>query len=207
MVGRVHGWRGPGGRRGPGRGGWQQADLPPCDDAAAWLHGRLPDGWFTDAPEVTIDREEIVVVGGGNSAGQAAVFLAQTCRRVHMLVRGETLAQTMSRYLIRRIEDSPTITLHTRTEVVALEGNGHLAAVHWSSGGSGTPERHDIRHVFMMRARWRSRAERETRNQKSRTTSAKISANSIAVIQRMICASACSKAGAECKPGLTLDVR
>ncbi|MGD9528872.1 hypothetical protein [Pseudonocardia sp.] len=64
MVGRVHGgWRGPGGRRGPGRGGWQQADLPPCDDAAAWLHGRLPDGWFTDAPDVTIDREEIVVVG------------------------------------------------------------------------------------------------------------------------------------------------
>ncbi|MGE3289621.1 MAG: hypothetical protein AB7J32_26480 [Pseudonocardia sp.] len=63
MVGRVHGWRGPGGRRGPGRGGWQQADLPPCDDAAAWLHGRLPDGWFTDGPEVTIDREEIVVVG------------------------------------------------------------------------------------------------------------------------------------------------
>ena len=94
--------------------------------------------------------EEIVVVGGGNSAGQAAVFLAQTCRRVHMLVRGDGLAQTMSRYLIRRIEDSPTITLHTRTEVVALEGNGHLAEVHWSSGGSGTPERHEIRHVFMM---------------------------------------------------------
>jgi thioredoxin reductase (NADPH) len=94
--------------------------------------------------------EEIVVVGGGNSAGQAAVFLAQTCRRVHVLVRGDTLAQTMSRYLIRRIEDSPTITLHTRTEVVALEGNGHLARVDWSSHGSNTPERHDIRHVFMM---------------------------------------------------------
>jgi thioredoxin reductase (NADPH) len=92
----------------------------------------------------------IVVVGGGNSAGQAAVFLAQTCRRVHMLVRGGTLTQTMSRYLIRRIEDSPTITLHTRTEVVALEGNGHLARVDWSSPGSNTPERHDIRHVFMM---------------------------------------------------------
>ena len=66
--------------------------------------------------------EEIIVVGGGNSAGQAAVFLAQTCRRVHMLVRGDGLAETMSRYLIRRIEDSPAITLHTRTEVVALEG-------------------------------------------------------------------------------------
>lgn len=64
MVGRVHGgWRGPGGRRGPGKGGWQQADLPSCDDAAAWLHGRLPDGWFTGAPDVTVDREEIVIVG------------------------------------------------------------------------------------------------------------------------------------------------
>ena len=94
--------------------------------------------------------EEIIVVGGGNSAGQAAVFLAQTCRHVHMLVRGDGLAQTMSRYLIRRIEDSPTITLHTRTEVAALEGNGSLARVHWSSGESGTRERHDIHHVFMM---------------------------------------------------------
>ncbi|HLU58298.1 MAG TPA: hypothetical protein VKZ81_22795 [Pseudonocardia sp.] len=56
------GW--PGGRgRGPGRGGWQQADLPPADDAQAWLQGRLPDGWFVGPPEVTIDREEIVIVG------------------------------------------------------------------------------------------------------------------------------------------------
>jgi thioredoxin reductase (NADPH) len=67
-----------------------------------------------------------------------------------MLVRGDGLAETMSRYLIRRIEDSPAITLHTRTEVVTLEGNGHLARVDWSSGGSSAPERHDIRHVFMM---------------------------------------------------------
>ena len=65
MSGRMHrGWFGPGGRgRGPGRGGWQQADLPPADDAAAWLQGRLPDGWFTGPPEVTVDREEIVIVG------------------------------------------------------------------------------------------------------------------------------------------------
>lgn len=49
--------------RGRGRGGWQQADLPPADDAAAWFSGRLPDGWFTGAPEVTVDRDEIVVVG------------------------------------------------------------------------------------------------------------------------------------------------
>jgi hypothetical protein len=63
MSGRMHrGW--PGGRgRGPGRGGWQQADLPSADDAAAWLQGRLPDGWFTGAPDVTVDREEILIVG------------------------------------------------------------------------------------------------------------------------------------------------
>ncbi|MFB9742018.1 hypothetical protein ACFFOU_12955 [Pseudonocardia sulfidoxydans] len=57
------GWHGGGRGRGPGRGGWQQSDLPGADDAAAWLSGRLPDGWFVGAPDVTVDREEIVVVG------------------------------------------------------------------------------------------------------------------------------------------------
>ena len=59
--GRQHGMR-PGGR-GHGRGGWQQADLPSADDAKAWFAGRLPDGWFTGGVDVTVDREEIVVVG------------------------------------------------------------------------------------------------------------------------------------------------
>lgn len=66
MSGRMHrGWPGAGGRggRGPGRGGWQQADLPGAEDAGAWLQGRLPDGWFTGGPEVTVDREEILIVG------------------------------------------------------------------------------------------------------------------------------------------------
>lgn len=64
MVGRTHrGWPGRGPGRGHGRGGWQQADLPPAEDAAAWLRGRLPDGWFTEAPEVRVDREEILVIG------------------------------------------------------------------------------------------------------------------------------------------------
>src|ERR1700710_2815144 len=64
MAGRMHrGWHGGRGGRGPGRGGWQQADLPGAEDAAAWLQGRLPDGWVTGAPEVTIDREEILLVG------------------------------------------------------------------------------------------------------------------------------------------------
>jgi len=94
--------------------------------------------------------EEAVVVGGGNSAGQAAVFLAQTTRRVHMLVRGDNLADTMSRYLIRRIEESPAIQLHTRTEIVALEGNGQLERIQWRDEGRGVAETHAIRHVFLM---------------------------------------------------------
>ncbi|HEX9945424.1 MAG TPA: FAD-dependent oxidoreductase [Thermoanaerobaculia bacterium] len=94
--------------------------------------------------------EEVVVVGGGNSAGQAAVFLAQTARRVHMLVRSGGLAESMSRYLIRRIEDSPAIDLRTHTEITAFEGNGHLERVRWRDHESGDIETHDIRHVFVM---------------------------------------------------------
>jgi thioredoxin reductase (NADPH) len=94
--------------------------------------------------------EDVIVDGGGNSAGQAAVFLAQGAKRVHMLVRGEGLADTMSRYLIRRIEDNPAIVLRTHTEIVALEGNGHLERVRWRDDRSGGVETNDIRHVFMM---------------------------------------------------------
>ena len=93
--------------------------------------------------------EEVIVVGGGNSAGQAAVFLAQTARRVHVLVRSDGLADTMSRYLIRRIEDNPAITLRTRTEIVALEGSNHLERLRWRDQ-DGNEETHGIRHVFVM---------------------------------------------------------
>ncbi len=94
--------------------------------------------------------EEVIVVGGGNSAGQAAVFLAQTTRRVYMLVRADGLAMTMSRYLIRRIEETPNIELHSNTEVVALEGNGHLARVTWRDNQTGKTESHNIAHLFSM---------------------------------------------------------
>lgn len=94
--------------------------------------------------------QEVIVVGGGNSAGQAAVFLAQTSRHVHMLVRGTGLSDTMSRYLIRRIEQHPGITLRTRTEIVALEGEHHLERVTWRDSDSGRTDAHDIRHVFSM---------------------------------------------------------
>jgi thioredoxin reductase (NADPH) len=94
--------------------------------------------------------EEVAVVGGGNSAGQAAVFLAQTARRVHMLVRAEGLADTMSRYLVRRIEDNPAILVRTHTEVVRLEGNGHLERVRWRDNRDEGVDTHDMRHLFIM---------------------------------------------------------
>src|SRR5262245_28182826 len=94
--------------------------------------------------------DEVVVVGGGNSAGQAAVFLAATSRRVHMLVRGPELADTMSRYLIRRIEENPAIVVRTHTQIVAVEGTQQLERIEWPASLTGPVESHDIRHVFMM---------------------------------------------------------
>jgi thioredoxin reductase (NADPH) len=92
--------------------------------------------------------EEVVVVGGGNSAGQAAIFLASACRRVHILVRSAGLGESMSDYLIRRIESSPNITLHTRTQLATLEGGGRLERIAWR-GPQGVEAR-DIAHVFLM---------------------------------------------------------
>jgi thioredoxin reductase (NADPH) len=94
--------------------------------------------------------EEVIVVGGGNSAGQAAGYLAQTAKRVHMLVRSSGLAQSMSRYLIRRIEENPVIVLRTHTELTALEGSSHLERVSWRNHQAGVTETHDIRHLFVM---------------------------------------------------------
>jgi thioredoxin reductase (NADPH) len=93
---------------------------------------------------------EVIVVGGGNSAGQAAVFLAQSVKRVHVLIRSGGLAKTMSRYLIRRMEDSPAIILRKHTEIIELEGGDHLERVRWRDNQSGMIETHDIYHVFLM---------------------------------------------------------
>jgi thioredoxin reductase (NADPH) len=84
---------------------------------ATFVESRLAEG------------EEAIVIGGGNSAGQAAVYLSGIARHVHMLVRSGGLADSMSRYLIRRIEESPAITLRTRHEIVGLLGDGELTGV------------------------------------------------------------------------------
>jgi thioredoxin reductase (NADPH) len=94
--------------------------------------------------------EEIIVVGGGNSAGQAAAFLAETVQKVYMLVRGKELSETMSRYLIQRIDENPVIELHLQTEIVALEGGSHLERVTWLNRATGEQSTRSIRHVFVM---------------------------------------------------------
>jgi thioredoxin reductase (NADPH) len=95
-------------------------------------------------------EDEVIIVGGGNSAGQAAMFLARSSRHVHMLIRGPDLAASMSRYLIVRIEETPNITLRKRTSIVALEGREHLESVTWRDEPSGKETTKKIRHIFSM---------------------------------------------------------
>jgi thioredoxin reductase (NADPH) len=94
--------------------------------------------------------EEVIVIGGGNSAGQAAVFLAQTTTRVYVLVRSAGLATSMSRYLIRRIEESPNVIVKPHTEIIALEGNLSLDSVRWRNSQTGQIEKHGIKRIFVM---------------------------------------------------------
>jgi len=94
--------------------------------------------------------DEVIVIGGGNSAGQAAVFLAETARKVYMLVRGKTLSETMSRYLMQRITGHPVIELHLEAELQLLEGGSHLERVTWIDRSSGKKSIREIRHVFVM---------------------------------------------------------
>jgi thioredoxin reductase (NADPH) len=94
--------------------------------------------------------QEVIVVGGGNSAGQAAVFLAGNCRHVYLLVRSKGLTDSMSQYLIRRIDDTANITLHANTQIIALDGDRELERVTWKSASNRSPEMHVIGHVFLM---------------------------------------------------------
>jgi thioredoxin reductase (NADPH) len=103
----------------------------------------------TPVEEMLCRGEDVIVVGGANSAGQAAVFLSESKRRVTMMVRGPALSDTMSRYLIRRIEETPNIEVRTRSRIVALEGGESLESV-TCEDGEGKSETIPVRHVFMM---------------------------------------------------------
>lgn len=94
--------------------------------------------------------EPVIVIGGGNSAGQAAVFLAQNTKGVRMLVRSAGLAATMSRYLIRRIEENTLIQVHFDSELVSLSGDDHLEEVSWCDKTTGEVTTQPVRHVFVM---------------------------------------------------------
>lgn len=92
-------------------------------------------------------NEELIIVGGGNSAGQAAVFLARFARHVHIVIRGDGLNTSMSNYLIRRIDAASNITVHQRTQVIELCGEGRLESIIWDR--QGQIEQKPIRHVFL----------------------------------------------------------
>ena len=94
--------------------------------------------------------EDVIVVGGGNSAGQAAVHLSRAARSVRVVVRGEALASTMSRYLLERLESRPNIELTTETEISAVHGNGRLEHADLRDRSDGSVERVAVSEVFVM---------------------------------------------------------
>src|SRR5438093_2455055 len=123
---------------------------PDCADLKA-LEGRGVWYWASPIEAKMCAGQEVALVGGGNSAGQAAVFLAGHVAKVWMLVRGAGLAASMSRYLIRRIAAIPNIELRTRTEIVELEGSREsgVESVRWRHRDSGAEELRAIRNVFL----------------------------------------------------------
>ncbi len=133
------------------------SSLRPARNIAGWIcrtwRSSKAPGFTTAQPPVEAqvcgDRE-VAIVGGGNSAGQAAIFLSTVAKHVYLLVRGPGLSETMSRYLISRIEACPEITLKTWTEIEALEGNGHLERTHWRNTKTGERHTCETQHLFLM---------------------------------------------------------
>lgn len=128
--------------------GAQYARLP-IEDADAFT-GRGIYHNATDMEAQLCDSEEVIVVGGGNSAGQAAVFLARSSAKVHLFVRSQKLSDSMSQYLIGRIEAHPRIEIRYRTRITGLAGAGHLERVEWRDDELGETSSSPIRHVFVM---------------------------------------------------------
>jgi thioredoxin reductase (NADPH) len=123
----------------------------PAIENLADFEGRGVWYWASAVEGRLCSGEEIVLVGGGNSAGQAAVFLSGHAKTVRMMVRGDGLAASMSRYLIDRIEATPNIELMTQTEVLSLTGNAEdgLKEVVWRDRKSGAETTCAIRNMFI----------------------------------------------------------
>jgi len=128
--------------------GAQYARLPVEEAEAFTGRGIYYNATYMEAQ--LCDSEEVAVVGGGNSAGQAAVFLAHTSSKVHLLVRSRKLSESMSQYLIARIEAHPRIEIHYLTQIVAVTGTAHLESIEWKDDSSGVVVTTPIRHVFVM---------------------------------------------------------
>jgi thioredoxin reductase (NADPH) len=128
--------------------GAQYARLPIEDTDAFTGRGIYYNATYMEAQ--LCDSEEVIVVGGGNSAGQAAVFLAQSSAKVHLLVRSQKLSDSMSQYLIGRIEAHPRIEIHYRTRIIGLSGAGHLEHIQWRDDARDESKSSPIRHVFVM---------------------------------------------------------
>jgi thioredoxin reductase (NADPH) len=128
--------------------GAQYARLPVEEAEAFTGRGVYYNATYMEAQ--LCDSEEVVVVGGGNSAGQAAVFLAQTSSKVHLLVRSRKLSESMSQYLVARIEAHPKIEIHYLTEIGAVTGTAHLESIVWKDDSIGLEATKPIRHVFVM---------------------------------------------------------
>jgi thioredoxin reductase (NADPH) len=128
--------------------GAQYARLPIEDVDAFTGRGIYYNATYMEAQ--LCDSEGVIVVGGGNSAGQAAVFLAQSSSMVHLFVRSQKLSDSMSQYLIARIESHPRIEIHYRTRITGLSGAGHLEQVEWRDDVLRETKCAPIRHVFVM---------------------------------------------------------
>jgi thioredoxin reductase (NADPH) len=125
---------------------YRQPDIPNL----ARFDGRGIYYWASPIEAKLAAGSEVILVGGGNSAGQAAVFLASAASAVHMMIRGDGLSATMSQYLVDRIAANPRIHLHTRTEIVSLHGDrGGLTGVTWRNRQTGEDTQCPTRHVFL----------------------------------------------------------
>jgi thioredoxin reductase (NADPH) len=115
------------------------------------LEGAGVSYWASAVEAKLCEGEEIALIGAGNSAGQAVVFLAPRVKHLYLIVRGDGLEASMSRYLIDRIQALPNVTLHTRTEVVALEGDrtGGLVSATFRNRDTGETETCPLRHLFL----------------------------------------------------------
>jgi thioredoxin reductase (NADPH) len=126
---------------------YRRPDIPNLSD----FDGNGVSYWVSPIEAKLCEGEEVALIGGGNSAGQAVVFLAPKVKHLHLIVRGKGLEATMSRYLIDRIAALPNVTLHAGTEVVALDGDrgAGLSKAVFRQRAHGTTKDVPLRHLFL----------------------------------------------------------